>query len=239
MNFENKSGFERMAEAHSISLSIIFPELNFSTIAAPDMSLNGSFFEADPHHEDLEIAATRLKDFQNEHPHALLANGYLEQRSFYNTPTFERTINGTKEFRNIHLGTDFWIPSGTAVHAPFAGTVVISHNNDFHKDYGPTIVLKHKIDGLIFYTLYGHLSATSLTLIKKGMHLQQGDKLGMIGVENENGHWVPHLHFQVITDLQGNTDNFNGVAFPSEIDAWKKLCPNPDLLFTEHLPSGT
>lgn len=221
-----------------VSLKMMLPELEFVSVVAPDMSLNGSFFEADPHHEDLERAAARLKDFQNEHPHALLANGYLEQRFFYNTPAFEREKDGEIEFRNIHLGTDFWIPPGTAVHAPYAGTVVISHNNDYHKDYGPTTVLKHKIDSLIFYTLYGHLSINSLELTEKGKILQQGEKLGTIGNENENGHWVPHLHFQVITDLMGNTDNFNGVAFPSEIERWKKLCPNPDLLFTEHLPSG-
>ena len=221
-----------------VSLKKMFPGLNFEEVVAPDMSLSGSFFEADPHHEDLERAATRLLKFQEQHPNALLSNGYLEQRSFYNTPAFEREHNGIKEFRNIHLGTDFWIPAGTAVHAPFNGTVVISHNNNYHKDYGPTIVLRHELEGIVFYSLYGHLSESSLALTEKGRVLQQGEKLGMIGDENENGHWVPHLHFQLITDLLGNTDNFNGVAFPSEIEKWKKLCPDPDLLFSEYLPSG-
>lgn len=221
-----------------VSLKVMFPGLNFEEVATPDMSMSGSFFEADPHHEDLERAAKRLQKFQDRHPHALLANGYLEQRSFYNTPAFERQHNGIREYRNIHLGTDFWIPAATAVHTPFSGTVVIAHNNNYHKDYGPTIVLRHELKGMIFYSLYGHLSVSSLELTKKGAFLQQGDKLGTIGDENENGHWVPHLHFQLITDLLGNTDNFNGVAFPSEIEMWKELCPNPDLLFTEHLPSG-
>ncbi|MBT8276741.1 MAG: peptidoglycan DD-metalloendopeptidase family protein [Bacteroidia bacterium] len=238
MNFQDITAFKQLAENHSISLKFLFPNLIFSTIAAPDMSLNGSFFEADPHHEDLERAANRLRKFQDQHPNALLANGYLEQRSFYNTPAFEREHDGLKEFRNIHLGTDFWIPAGTAVHTPLSGIVVISHNNNFHKDYGPTIVLRHELDGFVFYSLYGHLSLSSLELTEKGKTLEQGDKLGTIGDENENGHWVPHLHFQLITDLLGNTDNFNGVAFPSEIEKWKKLCPDPDLLFTEHLPSG-
>ncbi|MCW5518592.1 peptidoglycan DD-metalloendopeptidase family protein [Aureitalea sp. L0-47] len=221
-----------------ISLDIVFPTLSFDRVVAPNMSISGGFFEDDPDHEDLEKASKRLELFQKENHGALLANGYLEQRAFYNTPAFERTVNGTTEYRNIHLGTDFWIPAGTPVHAPFDGKVVISHNNDIHKDYGPTLVLKHELDLGAFYTLYGHLSGSSLSLSPANSEVKKGEQIGFIGDENENGHWVPHLHFQLITDLLGNTENFNGVAFPSELDRWTKLCPNPDLIFEEYLPSA-
>ena len=221
-----------------VSVRDLFPTLAFSNVACPDMSVHGNFFGKDINHEDLEEAARNLELFQDRFADSILANGYLEERAFYNTPAFERNLNGEIEYRNIHLGTDFWVNAHTSVHTPFGGEVIISHNNDYHKDYGPTLVLKHQLDDLLFYTLYGHLSRDSLRMSPKGRVLQAGEELGYIGSEEENGHWLPHLHFQLITDLLGETENYNGVAFPSEIEKWKNLCPNPDLVFTEHLPSA-
>lgn len=230
--------FEKWAIANRVSLKLLFPGLQFEEVASPHMSVNSDFFGTNRDHENLEVAGKRIKAFQNLHPSALLANGYLEQRSFYNTKAYERVRNGSAEFRNIHLGTDFWVPAGTAVHACYDGTVEISHNNDYHKDYGPTLVIKHRFGNDTFYTLYGHLSSASLSLSKKGKQLKQGDLLGYIGNESENGHWVPHLHFQLITDLLGETENYNGVAYPSEINRWKTLCPDPNLIFHEELPAA-
>ncbi len=232
------NSFERNIQQYQASLRYLFPTIAFETVVAPNMSTGSSFFEGDTDHDDLQEAAKRLKQFQQKHPTALLANGYLEQRSFYNTPAFQRNLNGAIEYRNIHLGTDFWVPAGTAVHAPAEGKVVISHNNDYHKDYGPTLVLEHQFSDLEFYTLYGHLSRSSLELSEVGKTITKGTKIGYIGNERENGHWVPHLHFQLITDLLGNTENFNGVAFPSEIKKWEIICPDPNLMFEEYLPAA-
>lgn len=215
------------------SLKILFPSLNFSEIAIPDMSISGSFFEDDPQHENLEKATKRLEQFQSKYPSALLANGYLETRSFYNTTNFERTVEGIKEFRNIHLGTDFWVPIRTPIHVPFEGKIVISYNNDIHKDYGPLLVIQHKYQNNVFYTLYGHLSKDSLEISKKNATVKQGELVGFIGDPSENGDWVPHLHFQILTDLMGETENYPGVAYPSEIETWKQRCPNPAILFEE------
>lgn len=230
------SKLEEILLKNPTSLKVLFPTLEFSSIMAPDMSEGSDFFGMDSNHDDLYESEERLKVFSQKHPGALLANGYLEKRSFYNTSSFSRVTNRTTEYRNIHLGTDFWVASGTPVHAPLAGTVVISHNNSEHKDYGPTLVLKHEIYGTEFYTLYGHLSVDSLVISPLGRKLAKGDLIGEIGNETVNGHWVPHLHFQLITDLLGCTTNYNGVAFESELERWKVLCPNPDLLFEEKLP---
>ena len=242
------------------SLHELFPTLTFSRVAVPDMSAASHFFGEDPQHENLELATKRLDEFQQKYPDALLANGYLEERSFYNTPRFQRTKNGITEYRNIHLGTDFWVPEQTPVHAILDGEIVISHHNNFHKDYGPLLVIKHVTKGTdnpplslradrnermtqearsrgmhksCYYTLYGHLTLDSLKFSPKGKKIKKGELLAHIGNEAENGHWVPHLHFQVITDLLGETENYNGVAFPSEMERWRKLCPNPSLLFKE------
>jgi peptidoglycan LD-endopeptidase LytH len=42
-----------------------------------------------------------------------------------------------------------------------------------------------------------------------------------------NGDWPPHLHFQLITDMMGNTGDFPGVCLPEEKQAYKVLCPDP------------
>lgn len=216
----------------------MFPTLPFNRVEAPDMSVGSTFFGTDPVHENLETAQRRLDRFQKEHPEALIANGYLEARSFYNTDRYQRTTSAGKEYRNIHLGTDFWVADRTPLHCPLPGTVVISHNNAIHKDYGPLIVLEHPWKEELFYTLYGHLSEDSLTRCPVGTELEEGDQIGWIGGPKENGDWVPHLHFQILTHLLGNTENYPGTAYPSELDHWMALCPNPDLLFKEHLPQG-
>lgn len=230
---------EDWAVANKRSLHDIFPELNFDEIIAIDMSVKSEFFGSDPQHEDLKTANMRIEKFQQQHPRALLANGYLEQRTFYNTAAFERRLNGQLEFRNIHLGTDFWVPAGTAIHSCIDGEVVIAHDNNYHKDYGPTLVLKHSLEAMTFYSLYGHLSRSTLRISEKGKKVKQGERIGYIGDHTENGHWAPHLHFQLITDLLGETENYKGVAFPSEIETWKRLCPDPNCMFVEHLPSAT
>ncbi|MBX2826793.1 MAG: peptidoglycan DD-metalloendopeptidase family protein [Flavobacteriaceae bacterium] len=229
------NSFEHWAQHHQVSLHELFPTLDFEGISIPNMGKGSTFFGDDPQHENLTKAELRLNAFQKEHPETLIANGYLEQREFYNTPNYERVTNGTKEYRNIHLGTDFWVPALTPLHCVFDGVVVISHHNDIHKDYGPLIVLEHEWEQGVFYTLYGHLSKASLSQSPKGKKVKKGMLLGSIGTEKENGHWVPHLHFQLITDLLENTKNYNGVAYPSEIERWKQLCPNPNFIFKEAL----
>ncbi|MCT8339068.1 peptidoglycan DD-metalloendopeptidase family protein [Flavobacteriaceae bacterium TK19130] len=224
---------EPWAEKHRVSLKVMFPTLSFDSIASPDMSAGSDFFEGSDNHEDLETAGARIDAFQKEHPTALLANGYLQQRSFYDTPNYQLITPQGIEYRNVHLGTDFWIPARTPLHSPFDGEVVICSDIEKHKDYGPLLILKHSFANLQFYTLHGHLSKDSLTLSPKGKKVKQGEKIGYIGDETENGHWVPHLHFQVITDLMGNTFNFNGTAFRSELEVWKNICPDPAILFEE------
>lgn len=229
------TNFETWAKPHRVSLQTMFPTLRFGEIAVPDMSLHANFFGKDLEHEDLKAAQKRIDSFQKKHPNALLANGYLEERSFYNTENYRRA---GAEPRNIHLGTDFWVPAGTPLHAPFNAEVTIANDNNFHKDYGPTLVLKHAFKDYEFFSLYGHLSKPSLEISFKNKAVKQGELIGYIGTEEENGHWVPHLHFQLITNLLDNTTNFNGTAKKTEIDYWKQICPNPDFIFKEQLPAA-
>ena len=87
--------------------------------------------------------------------------GYLEKRGIYQRSDYFNQQNIETE-RNIHLGLDVWIEDNTPIFAPLPGRIHSFKNNKNHGDYGPTIILKHNIQGFEFYTLYGHLSLTSL-----------------------------------------------------------------------------
>ena len=39
--------------------------------------------------------------------------------------------------------------------------------------------------------------------LKIGKKIKKGEWIGKIGNSNENGKWLPHLHFQIILDLLG------------------------------------
>jgi 4-aminobutyrate aminotransferase-like enzyme/Ser/Thr protein kinase RdoA (MazF antagonist) len=155
--------------------------------------------------------------------------GYDEARVLYTTPAFQGT-GALGESRTVHLGIDLTAPAGTPVHAPFDGVVHGFENAATRLDYGPVIVLRHDQAGTPFYTLYGHLSRTSLDGRRVGQRVARGDRLGYIGAPPDNGDWWPHLHFQVVTDMLDVPCNVNGSARPSQREVWKSLCPDPNLV---------
>ncbi|WP_422860452.1 peptidoglycan DD-metalloendopeptidase family protein [Flagellimonas sp. S174] len=153
--------------------------------------------------------------------------GYLERRDIYNS--FGRFDEG--EQRNIHLGMDFWHKSGTEVIVPIKGKVHSFKNNNDMGNYGPTIILEHHVESFSFYTLYGHLSVESLQGLEKGKVFQKGEILATLGTPDINVNYAPHLHFQIIKDIQGNEGDYPGVCSQTELDFYKINCPNPNLLF--------
>ncbi len=153
--------------------------------------------------------------------------GYLENRVIYRrSPHFDDTT----EARSLHLGVDVWVPAGTPVAAPLAGVVHSLADNNHFGDYGPTVILQHWLEGTSFYTLYGHLSRTDLAALQPRQAVLPGKPFAHVGPYPENGDWPPHLHFQVISDMQGRWGDFPGVAPASEQAYWAELCPSPWLL---------
>jgi murein DD-endopeptidase MepM/ murein hydrolase activator NlpD len=150
--------------------------------------------------------------------------GYAEERSVYQKSQVFDTVGGS---RSIHLGVDIWLKAGEPIFAPLAGKVHSFQNNANFGDYGPTIILEHTLENTVFYTLYGHLSLESLEGLLVGKVFATGEPLATIGNETVNGNWIPHLHFQIITNLLGKSGDFFGVAPKSEIDFYLNICPNP------------
>ena len=155
--------------------------------------------------------------------------GYNEKRNFY-----QRSIifndDKTESPRNIHIGLDLWSEPGTAVLAPLDGTVHSFQDNEGIGNYGPTIILEHIIGERVFYTLYGHLTRKCIKNLCFGQIVEAGDKIAELGSTKVNGEYAPHLHFQIIRDLQGCNGDYPGVAAKEDLDLFLVNCPDPNLL---------
>jgi len=160
--------------------------------------------------------------------------GYLENRFIYQRSAH---FDVQAQSRNLHLGVDVWLEAGTPVFTPLDATVHSFQDNANFGDYGPTIILQHELEGVTFYTLYGHLTRTSLAGLHVGKRFNKGDKIAEVGPYPENGDWPPHLHFQVISDMAGRTGDLPGVATLAKKGKYSALCPNPNLILQcRHLP---
>ena len=155
--------------------------------------------------------------------------GYLEHRSIYQRSDYFNQSNPETE-RNIHLGLDIWIEANTPIFAPLAGVIHSFKNNTNYGDYGPTIILKHHIDSFEFYTLYGHLSLASIQNLEVGVEVKQGAAIATLGTAEVNGDYPPHLHFQIIKDIQEYKGDYPGVSNQLDLAFYKENCPDPNLL---------
>jgi peptidoglycan LD-endopeptidase LytH len=114
--------------------------------------------------------------------------------------------------------------------APLDGIVHSYAFNNAYGDYGATIILTHNLDGRTFHTLYGHLSLNSLKNLHEGQNIKRGDVFAEFGIPFENGQWPPHLHFQIILDMQGMKGDYPGVCAYAERANYLANCPDPDLI---------
>jgi murein DD-endopeptidase MepM/ murein hydrolase activator NlpD len=155
--------------------------------------------------------------------------GYAELREVYSRSNIFGA-NKNEEPRRLHLGIDIWGKAGTPVFAPLGGTIHSFKFNDALGDYGAAIVLQHQLDTILFYTLYGHLSLADLGTLRVGQFISVGETFAHFGEANENGHWPPHLHFQVIADMEGMKGDYPGVCKISESGKYLANCPDADII---------
>ncbi|WP_430413033.1 peptidoglycan DD-metalloendopeptidase family protein [Kordia sp.] len=162
--------------------------------------------------------------------HAKVAfGGYLETRGIYNRSEYFNDQNPATE-RNIHLGLDLWIAAETPIYTPLDGEVHSFQNNTNFGDYGPTIILKHTIENVEFYTLYGHVSLISISTLTVGQQFTKGAQIATLGDATVNGDYPPHLHFQIIKDIQDYKGDYPGVSSQNDVAFYTQNCPDPNLL---------
>ena len=103
------------------------------------------------------------------------ANGAFGSRSIFNG-----------EARQPHGGADFLSPTGTPIHAPNSGRVVLARDLYFT---GNTVVIDH---GLGVFSLLAHLSVVD---VHQGEFVTRGDTIGQVGATGRvTG---PHLHWAI------------------------------------------
>lgn len=156
--------------------------------------------------------------------------GYNEHRTVY---SISKVFDGDKpgeEPRRLHLGLDIWGKAYTKVMAPMNGSVHSFAFNNLFGDYGATIILVHTLENLTFYSLYGHLSLSSIKNIQEGDQVAKGDVFAELGVSAENGQWPPHLHFQLINNIGNWKGDYPGVCKFSEKEKWLFNSPDPEFI---------
>lgn len=129
--------------------------------------------------------------------------GYMEDRS-----TLWR---GHYHFpgRFTHLGIDFYVPLGTAVHLPTRATLVESViDNDRHGGWGGKVVFKVGD----WYFLLAHLKDLADGV---GKEYSASAVVGSVAEPERNGGWSPHLHVQCMRKheltVDGYAANYDGI----------------------------
>ncbi|GAB3710692.1 peptidoglycan DD-metalloendopeptidase family protein [Flavobacterium koreense] len=213
--------------SHLESAKVIEPSIDYCDYVALDLSVSNT--ELNNH--KLETAADYEVFIQNhlDKNNAKIAyGGYLETRNLYKRSTVFNNEN--TEERNIHIGLDLWINKSATIHAALDGIIHSFQNNTALGDYGPTIILEHKKNEFKFYTLYGHLSEDSLLDKKEGQEVLKGEKIANLGLPPINGDYAPHLHFQIILDIEEKIGDYPGVCSENNLSFYKNNCPNPNVL---------
>jgi len=153
--------------------------------------------------------------------------GYMENRNIYaHSPLF----NEGPVPRRHHLGVDIWGKADIPIYSPLKGKVHSFQDNNNLGDYGPTIILEHELNGQKLHSLYGHLSRKSLEWLSVGMPVEAGQQIATLGHTGENGNWPPHLHFQLIFDMEGKQGDYPGVCSLDEKEKYRKNIPDPQLI---------
>jgi murein DD-endopeptidase MepM/ murein hydrolase activator NlpD len=150
--------------------------------------------------------------------------GYNEHRTIYSR---SEHFDGLEEPRRLHLGTDIWGAAETPIYNFYEATVHSFKFNDKFGDYGATIILQYQWQDFKFFALYGHLNLASLDGLTVGQFVPAEKQFATFGVKEENGYWPPHLHFQLIFDMQGMEGDYPGVCQFSKRESFLQNCPDP------------
>ncbi|HMI06723.1 MAG TPA: peptidoglycan DD-metalloendopeptidase family protein [Flavobacterium sp.] len=201
--------------------------MEVSRFAAIDLSVSNLEL-ANIDSDDAEVFEKHIESFLFKNNAEVAFGGYCEKRNLYKRSGIFN--DPESEERNIHIGMDMWIKAGTPILAALDGKVHSFKDNTAAGDYGPTIILEHTVEGMIFHTLYGHLSLESIDGIEIGDVYIKGRPLAWLGNSAVNGGYAPHLHFQIIKNMAGHFGDYPGVCSKNDLDFYRENCPDANLL---------
>ncbi len=208
---------------------IFFPVINFNAASQKIIALD--FTENNKELAIIDLSNTAIfsqfiKAELQKNNAIFGIGGYNENRILYKRSAL---FDGTQN-RTIHLGVDVWGNEKTPIYTPLDAIVhSFAYNNNFG-DYGSTIILQHQIDNTIFHTLYGHLSLADIENLYEGQIIKKGELFAHFGNANENGNWPPHLHFQIIENMEGKKGDYPGVCTIANREKYLANCPDANLI---------
>lgn len=206
---------------------VIDSDIHLSKYIPLDLSVtNHELMEKKP--ENASEFETFISGYLEKNNAEVAFGGYIEGRTLYQRSEIFK--NDLIAERNIHIGLDLWTKADTAVLAPLDGKVHSFKNNIGLGDYGPTIILEHIVENEKFYTLYGHLSLESIENLSVGTFLTKGQKIGTLGDSTVNGDYAPHVHFQIIKNIEEYSGDYPGVCSTNDLNFYIENCPDPNLL---------
>ena len=204
---------------------VLAPSILYSEYVPLDLSISNPTIHHLATAEDYGVFIQKLLD---ANAGKIAFGGYQEIRNLYQRSTVFKADNS--EERNIHIGLDLWINESASIHAALGGTIHSLQNNTALGDYGPTIIIQHDLEGIVFHTLYGHLSEESLNEKQVGDRIAQGEQFANLGLPPINGDYAPHLHFQIIMDMENMVGDYPGVCSSTRLNHYTTNCPDPNLL---------
>lgn len=132
---------------------------------------------------------------------APMKNMYCTWRSHSNWGWSDYTYNSSHPDRCWHLGLDVYGDNGY-VYAMANGTVAsCSNSNKGGGANGRYIVIKHNINGQIFYSFYAHLASVK---VSNGQNISAGEHIGTAGGSGNGSDnlYKTHLHFAIVDILK-------------------------------------
>lgn len=210
--------------------SVIKDRMDSSNTTVLDLSIGSPLLNSNVNENDAGRLSKKLFDYLGAAGLTYGIGRYDEPRYFYTSELFNKT-NKFGHSRTVHIGIDIFGEIGTEVFAPLDGKVFAFNYNKDLLDYGHLIILEHETDAKDkFYTLYGHLSKSSIKGLSVGQRIKKGDLIARFGAPDENGGWAPHLHFQIIINPLNRGIDFPGVASPMDKDIWEIFSPDPNII---------
>lgn len=151
---------------------------------------------------------------------------YLEERK----SLLRAYPNIIEEERYYHLGLDIIVPYDTPMYAPLDAEVYKTGKETTVGNYGGYIILKHDINGVTFYSLYGHLKTPHV--VSPGEKIKAGQKFAHIGQESDSGGWFCHVHLQILTQeaIDAGYSDW-GYISPNLLPKVEEYFPSPYFLF--------
>ena len=203
--------------------------------------LFGDFLEGKPYIFDfsshnpktLAYSASNFKAFNRlifeeleQSSHQWGIGKYLEERK----NLLREYPNIIEEERYYHLGLDIIVPYDTPMFSPLDAEVYEVGKETQIGNYGGYVILKHKVNEVVFYSLYGHVKTPHTVGV--GDMLSAGQEFARIGQERDSGGWFCHVHLQILTQEAIDDRYANwGYISPELMPQVEKYFPSPYFLF--------